>query len=83
MQTLTFDIPDELFSALRRSPRELARDLRLAAAIHWYRRGELSQEKAAALAGLDRTDFLMELSRQGVDAFVVDFEDLDGELSRG
>ncbi len=83
MQTLTLDIPDELFSALRRSPRELARDLRLAAAIHWYRRGELSQEKAAALAGLDRTDFLLELSRQSVDAFVVDFEDLDAELARG
>lgn len=83
MQTLTVDIPDELFSALRRSPRELARDLRLAAAVHWYRRGELSQEKAASLAGLDRTDFLLELSRQGVDAFVVNFEDLDAELSRG
>lgn len=83
MQTLAVDIPDELFSALRRSPRELARDLRLAAAVHWYRRGELSQEKAASLAGLDRTDFLLELARQGVDAFVVDLEDLDAELSRG
>ena len=68
---------------MRRSPRELARDLRLAAAVHWYRRGELSQEKAASLAGLDRTDFLLELARQGVDAFVVDLEDLDAELSRG
>lgn len=83
MQTLTFDIPDELFSALRRTPRELARDLRLAAAIHWYRRAELSQDKATALAGLDRTDLLLELSRQGVDAFVVDFEDLDIEPGRG
>lgn len=83
MYSLTVDIPDELFSALRRSPRELARDLRVAAAIHWYRRGELSQEKAASLAGMDRTDFLLELSRQGVDAFLVDFQDLDAELARG
>lgn len=50
--------------------------MRLAAAIHWYQRGQISQEKAAQVAGLDRTGFLMALTREGVDAFVVDFEDL-------
>ena len=30
--------------------------MRLAAAIHWYGRGEISQERAAGIAGLDRTD---------------------------
>lgn len=83
MHTLAIEVPDDLFSAMRRSPRELGRELRLAAAIHWYRTGALSQEKAASLAGLDRTDFLLELARQGVDAFTVDFEALDDELARG
>lgn len=83
MATLTLDLPADVFSALRRSPEEFGRDLRLAAAIHWYSRGQVSQEKAAQIAGLDRTDFLVALAREGVDAFVVDFEDLARELQRG
>jgi predicted HTH domain antitoxin len=68
---------------LRRSPEELKRELRLAAAIHWYRTGRVSQEKAADIAGLDRTDFLLSLAREQVDVFQVDFDDLKRELERG
>lgn len=64
-------------------PAEFEREMRLAAAIYWYERGQISQEKAAQIAGLDRTDFLMALAREGVNAFVVDFDDLDRELERG
>jgi predicted HTH domain antitoxin len=83
MTTVSFDLPEDVFSALRRSPEEFIRELRLAAAIHWYERGELSQEKAARLAGLDRTDFLLTLAREQADAFVVDLDDLQRELDRG
>lgn len=83
MTTVTMQFPDEVFSALRRSPGEFARELRVAAAIHWYERGELSQEKAALVAGLTRTQFLMGLARAKSNAFVVDFEDLKRELSLG
>lgn len=83
MTTVTLELPEEVFSALRRSPEEFGRELRLAAAIHWYQRGQISQEKAAQVAGLDRTDFLMALAREGVDAFVVDFNDLQREMERG
>jgi predicted HTH domain antitoxin len=83
MTTLTLDLPAEVFSALRRSPEEFGRKLRLAAAIHWYQRDQLSQEMAAHVAGLERTDFLMALARRGVDAFSVDFQDLERELDRG
>lgn len=56
---------------------------------HWRRRfigikkGEISQEKAAQLAGLDRADFISALAREGAEAFVVDFVDLKQELARG
>ena len=80
---MTLDLPAEVFSALRRSPEEFGRELRLAAAIHWYQRDRLSQEMAAQVAGLDRTDFLMALACEGVDAFSVDFQDLFRELGRG
>lgn len=83
MAAVTLELPEDVFSALRRSPSEFARELRLAAAIHWYSRGQISQEKAAQVAGLDRTDFLFALAREGVDAFTVDFADLERELARG
>ncbi len=83
MPTVTLNLPEEIFSALRRSPEEFVRELRLAAAIYWYERGEVSQEKAAHVAGLDRTDFLLDLARERADAFVVDLDDLKREIDRG
>jgi predicted HTH domain antitoxin len=83
MTKVTLELPEEVFSALRRSPDEFARDMRLAAAIHWYERGEISQEKAARVAGMDRGDFLAALTREKANAFVVDFDDLKRELERG
>ena len=74
---------EDVLSALRRSPQEFAGEMRLAAAIHWYQRGKVSQETAAQVAGLDRTDFLLALAREGEDAFVVDLVDLATELDRG
>ena len=79
MITVTVKLPEEVFSALRRSPEEFVCGMRLAAAIYWYARGEISQEKAALIAGMDRTDFLLALAREQVDAFVVDIEDLTRE----
>jgi predicted HTH domain antitoxin len=83
MTAVTLELPEEIFSALRRSPTGFVQELRLAAAIYWYQRGEISQEKASSIAGLDRTDFLMALSREQVDAFIVNFDDLQRELDRG
>ena len=83
MQTVTMELPEDVFSILRRSPDEFAQEMRLAAAIHWYSRGEISQEKAAQIAGLDRTDFLMTLAERHVDVFYVDMNSLEEELKRG
>lgn len=83
MTTIKLEFPEDVFSALRRTPDEFADELRLAAAIHWYQRGVISQEKAASIAGLDRTDFLLTLAREEVDAFGVDWATLEQELERG
>jgi predicted HTH domain antitoxin len=83
MAILTIELPDELYETLRRSPTEVQKDLRLAAAIRWYSQGLISQERAAAIAGLDRTDFLMTLAREKVEAFHVDLDQLAREISRG
>ena len=57
MTTITIEMPDDVFATLRRSPDELARDVRQAVAIQWYSQGLISQGKAAEIAGLDRTEF--------------------------
>lgn len=83
MPTVTMDLPEDVFSALRRSPEEFAREMRLAAAMLWYSRGIISQEKAAEIAGLNRAEFLKALARNEMDVFVVDFADLQREVDRG
>ena len=80
MTTTTMDLPEDVFSALRRSPEEFAREMRLAAAMFWYSRGMISQEKAAEIAGMNRADFLCALARNEIDVFVVDFADLQREV---
>lgn len=83
MTQVQIELPEAVYSLLHCAPDDLSRELRLAAAVQWYQQGRISQEWAATIAGLDRTDFLLALARLGKDSFVVDFDDLDRELSRG
>jgi len=83
MTTLTMELPEKVLAALRYDSNRFAREMRLAAAIAWYRQGKVSQEIAAWVAGLDRTDFLLALAREQCDSFQVDFVDLERELARG
>ncbi len=83
MTTVTIELADHVFAAMRYDPEQLAREMRLTAAATWYEQGRISQEMAATLAGLNRTDFLLALARMGKDSFQVDFADLDRELARG
>lgn len=83
MATLTMEMPEGVLSAVRNNPEEFAGEMRLAAAAAWYEQGRISQEIAAEIAGLSRTDFLLALARMGKDSFRVDFSDLDKELARG
>jgi len=83
MISITMEFPDDLLLTMKRSPEEFGRELRLAAATHWYERGRISQARAAQVAGLSRVRFLGELARTKSDAFVVDFDDLKRELGLG
>ncbi len=83
MTHLDVELPENVYSVLHCSPDELENEMRLAAAALWYQQGRISQEWAATIAGLDRTDFLLALARMGKDSFQVDFQELDNELTRG
>lgn len=80
---ITIDLPDDAFSALRSSPDDFVKQMRLAAAVKWYEVGMVSQSKAAELAGVSREEFLEALSRFGVSPFQQSPEELAEELSRG
>ncbi|MBW4590437.1 UPF0175 family protein [Aetokthonos hydrillicola Thurmond2011] len=83
MSKITINLPEEVLSARRLPPEDFVQDMRLAAAIYWYQKREISMEKAAQVAGLNRRDFLAALAREQVDVFSVDFDDLQRELNRG
>jgi len=53
--------------------------MRIAAAVKWYELGELSQGRAAEVAGVTRADFLNALARFKVTAFQYTADDLDRE----
>lgn len=80
MTQLAMDLPEDVFSALRLTPREFANEMRIAAAIQWYGERRISQGKAAEIAGISRIAFVDELRRRHVPAIQIDAEELDTEL---
>ncbi|MDD5435138.1 MAG: UPF0175 family protein [Nitrospira sp.] len=80
--TLKLDIPESAFSALRKNPSEFADELKLAASVKWYEMGIISQEKAAEIAGLSRTEFIFSLGKFGVSPFQYSIKEIKEELSR-
>ncbi len=83
MAQVVFDFPASVFSALRKAPAEFAAEMRLAAAIHWFSQGLISQGKAAEIAGPSRAELLDELFRKKVPAIQMTVEELREELARG
>ena len=81
MTTLAVELPESVFSALRRSPQEFVQEVRVAAAVKWYELGQLSQGKAAEVAGLTRTEFIEALSRFQVSPFQYTAEELAEDLA--
>jgi predicted HTH domain antitoxin len=81
MQRIQIDLPDTVFSALRKAPDEFVQEMRVAAAVKWYELGEVSQGKAAEIAGLSRSGFIDALSRYQVSMWQYSAEELEQELA--
>ena len=79
MAKIEIDIPDDFLEIRGTPPEEFARELRLAAAIYWYSRTEISQGRAARIAGLNIADFIDVLAREKVE-YPMEIEDLLQEL---
>lgn len=80
MAVISYEISPSVLSALRMTPTELTRELKLAACAQWYAQGLVSQGKAAEIAGLSRAEFLSEISRRNVPICQVTEDELSQEL---
>ena len=81
MTSISLNLPDTAFSALRKTPDEFGQEMRIAAAVKWYELEQISQGKAAEIAGLTRAEFIQALSRYRVSPFQYTEADLARELN--
>jgi len=83
MVQMTIEMPEGALASLRKDPEGFMRELRLAAAIKWYELGEISQSRAAEIAGVSRQEFLAALGRYRVSPFQYTPEEAIEEGGRG
>ena len=78
---VSFELPRAALSALREDPSTFVSEMRLAAAVKWYEMRQVSQAKAAAIAGLSRAEFLAALGRFAVSPFQYDAAEIAAEVN--
>ncbi len=80
--TITVQVPTRSWKISIRARRGWTREIRLAAAIHLYSRGLISQGRGHEIARLSRWDFIQALGRAEVPACQVTSEELTEEVER-
>jgi predicted HTH domain antitoxin len=82
MFDIKLSLPDEALVALKRTPDQMAEEIRLAAAMKLYELGRLSSGAAVALAGVPRVVFLAKLADYGISTFKLSAEEITEDLAR-
>jgi predicted HTH domain antitoxin len=80
-EVLTIRFPGEIRQMLNRTPEELARDIKLYAALMLFRAGKLSSGAAAELAGVPRVLFLDLCSEYDIPISQISADDVRSELT--
>jgi predicted HTH domain antitoxin len=80
-ESVSVEYPADVRRTLREGKEEFAQELKMLAAVKLYELGKISSGKAAALAGLDRTDFLLALGRYRVSVFNYTDDEVEREIA--
>ncbi len=57
------------------------KNIKITTAIHWYQKGEISEKKAAQIAGLNHQEFLSCLAKEKMNFLTVDDDEIKQEVS--
>jgi predicted HTH domain antitoxin len=79
---LILNYPEKLPDALQQSPEQFEREAVMAMAVKLYEMKRISSGTAAALVGVERVEFLLDLHRYGVAAIDLTAEELLKEIKR-
>ncbi len=77
---LTIDYPETLPDALQQTPEQFEQEAKMAMAVKLFEMKRLSSGMAAALVGMDRVSFLLNLHRYGIPVIDLSDEDLLSDL---
>lgn len=80
METISFQVSQDLLAALKVGSLELTNNLRLLAAITYFQDKKLSLGKAAELAGINRLEFMDILAAKGIIVFDYDESVIESEI---
>lgn len=72
---ITVEIPRQLPDAAQCSPADFMRQAKMAMAAKLYEMGKISSGMAAQMAGIERVEFLLQLSQFGVSMIDLDQEE--------
>ena len=81
MTQLTLEMLDSAFATLQKNQQEFTHELRIAAVVKWYELEQISQGRAAEIAGLSRAEFITALGRYRVSPFQYTAEELLEDLA--
>ena len=82
MTTMTMSFPETVFSSTRWSPDEFVREMRIEAASKGYSQKRISQERAADIAGLTRSEFIDALALRRIPVVQAEFDEIMDEVRR-
>ena len=80
---LTIRLPNEISKMLNRTPEEMCRDMRIYAALMFFRLGKLSSGAAALMAGIPIVMFLDLCAEYDIPISQITPEELHREVNNG
>ena len=80
---MTVEVPDDSLRILGEDPRQVGRDMLVAAVLQWFQEGRLSQGQAADMLGMKRGQFFDLLYEHHVSPVQMSVEDLEEDFRRG